>query len=96
MSFFLHKYTILYIFKIILFFVLISDTLAYFFAPFRRFPKISRAPSDTSGTPWGFMGTQFRVTYIIGRAIAQALSRWVLAAVARVRALVRSYGICGG
>jgi hypothetical protein len=31
-----------------------------------------------------------------GRAIAQAVSRWFPTAAARVRARVRSYGICGG
>jgi hypothetical protein len=32
----------------------------------------------------------------VGRAIAQAVSRWLPTAVARVRARVRSCGICGG
>jgi hypothetical protein len=31
-----------------------------------------------------------------GRAIAQAVSRWLPTAAARVRAQVRSCGICGG
>jgi hypothetical protein len=31
-----------------------------------------------------------------GRAIAQAVSRWLPTAVARVRSQVRSCGICGG
>jgi hypothetical protein len=35
-------------------------------------------------------------TWERGRAIAQAVSRWLLTAAARVRGRVRSCGICGG
>jgi hypothetical protein len=34
--------------------------------------------------------------YILGRAIAQAVSRWLPTAAARVRTRIRSCGICGG
>jgi hypothetical protein len=34
--------------------------------------------------------------YGVGRAIAEAVIRRLLTAAARVRALFRSYGICGG
>jgi hypothetical protein len=37
-----------------------------------------------------------KVSSVYGRAIAQAVSRWLPAAEARVRARVRSCGICGG
>jgi hypothetical protein len=37
-----------------------------------------------------------KVTMVIGRAIAQAVSRWLPKAAARVRAQVWSNGICGG
>jgi hypothetical protein len=36
------------------------------------------------------------ISYKVGRAIAQAVSRWLPTAAARVRAQVRSCGICGG
>jgi hypothetical protein len=36
------------------------------------------------------------LTHGLGRAIAQAVSRWLPTAAARVRAQVRSCGICGG
>jgi hypothetical protein len=36
------------------------------------------------------------VTFLMGRAIAQAVSRWLPTAAARVRAWVWSCGICGG
>jgi hypothetical protein len=36
------------------------------------------------------------VTIFIGRALAQAVSRWLPTAAGRVRAQVRSCGICGG
>jgi hypothetical protein len=36
------------------------------------------------------------VTNVEGRAIAQAVSRWLPTATAQVRAQVRSCGICGG
>jgi hypothetical protein len=36
------------------------------------------------------------VIYVLGRAIAQAVSRWLPTVAARVRARVRSSGICGG
>jgi hypothetical protein len=36
------------------------------------------------------------LTLTLGRAIAQAVSRWLPTAAARVRSKVRSCGICGG
>jgi hypothetical protein len=39
---------------------------------------------------------RYKVNYIIGRAIAQAVSCWLPTAAARVRARVWSNGICGG
>jgi hypothetical protein len=36
------------------------------------------------------------VRLVLGRAIAQAVSRWLPTAAALVRARVRSCGICGG
>jgi hypothetical protein len=38
----------------------------------------------------------FIVTAVRGRAIAQAVSRWLPTAAARVRSQVRSCGTCGG
>jgi hypothetical protein len=38
----------------------------------------------------------FLTCIVAGRAIAQAVSRWLPRATAQVRALVRSCGICGG
>jgi hypothetical protein len=44
----------------------------------------------------GFMvESKLRVTCSVGRAIAQAVSRWLPTAAARVRARVWSSGICG-
>jgi hypothetical protein len=40
--------------------------------------------------------TGTRLSHHLGRAIAQAVSRWLLTAAARVLAWVRSCGICGG
>jgi hypothetical protein len=42
------------------------------------------------------LSNSFTCILFIGRAIAQAVSRWFPTAVARVRARVRSCGICGG
>jgi hypothetical protein len=42
------------------------------------------------------MRTLVCVTVNCGRAIAQAVSRWLPTAAARVRSQVRSCGICGG
>jgi hypothetical protein len=41
-------------------------------------------------------GLTWRVSLGIGRAIAQAVSRWFPTVAARVRARVWSSGICGG
>jgi hypothetical protein len=45
-----------------------------------------------------FCGSLLLEDYYIslGRAIAQAVSRWLLTAAVRVRSRVRSCGICGG
>jgi hypothetical protein len=42
------------------------------------------------------IGNGVKLRKRFGRAIAQAVSRWLLTTAARVRARVWSYGICGG
>jgi hypothetical protein len=44
----------------------------------------------------GYVLDYFSADYMQGRAIAQAVSRWLSTAEARVRSQVRSCGICGG
>jgi hypothetical protein len=43
-----------------------------------------------------FLSGEMYVTVMLGRAIPQAVSRWLPTAAARVRARVWSSGICGG
>jgi hypothetical protein len=43
-----------------------------------------------------FFMYQILILYEVGRAIAQAVSRWLPTAAGRVRARVWSCGICGG
>jgi hypothetical protein len=44
----------------------------------------------------GLFNNAFSYLHCNGRAIAQAVSRWLPTAAARVRSQVRSCGICGG
>jgi hypothetical protein len=68
--------------------VLIRHTPSCCF-PLKFYTKQGRQPYGT------IMSCQY--TYIwVSRAIAEAVSRWLPTAAARVRAQVRSCGICGG
>jgi hypothetical protein len=46
--------------------------------------------------PWYGLSGLSEVSYLLGRAIAQAVSHWLPTAAAWVRSQVRSCGICGG
>jgi hypothetical protein len=50
---------------------------------------------DTEVVSWPELITKFSFL-LVGRAMAQAVSRWPLTAEARVRARVNPCGICGG
>jgi hypothetical protein len=60
------------------------------------YPKIEQFPLLSPNILFGAFCYQIFVIYAHGRAIAQAVSRWLPTAAARFRARVWSSGICGG